>query len=182
MAEGPSPPLDESCRVMPNDVDDSIIEQGAIQQLLSETKVPPLLKQVDISKIRNLYDNCRDIQIVMTGVTGSGKSSLANALLGNSSKTLDTDKFTEGHELHPCTQKVAGRRSRRNHKIKLTVWDSPGLKDGTIKKQQDQYLKEIAGVMEGVGYDLSIHCIKADNRFVNGEQGRSQDLREGGAG
>ncbi len=157
MAEGPSP----------NDSDDSIIEQGAIQQLLSADRIPPELKNVDPSKIKHLYDNCRDIHIVMTGVTGSGKSSLANALLGNSSET--SDMFVEGSDLDPCTQEVTGKKSRRNHKIKLTVWDSPGLKDGTSKKHQKQYLKEVAGVMRVYGYDLSIHCIKADTRFVDGE-------------
>ncbi len=166
MAEGPSPLLD-GCRVMPDDLDDSIIEQGAIQKLLSADRIPPMLKEVDISKIKNLYDNCRDIQIVITGVTGSGKSAIANALLGNSSDT--PDMFGEGSGLLPCTQKVAGKRSRRNHKIKLTVWDSPGLKDGTSKKHQKQYLKEVETVMSVYGYDLSIHCIKADTRFVNGE-------------
>ena len=172
--QGPSPPLDgnnvdlsDSCRVMPNDLDDSIIEQGEIQQLLTADKVPPELKEIDPSNIKHLYDNCRDIHIVMTGVTGSGKSSLANALLGNSSET--SDMFVEGSDLDPCTQEVTGKKSRRNHKIKLTVWDSPGLKDGTSKKHQKQYLKEVAGVMSVYGYDLSIHCIKADTRFVDGE-------------
>ncbi len=153
-------------RVM-SDSDDSIIEQGAIQQLLSADKIPPELKKVDLPKIQELYDKCRDIQIVITGVIGSGKSAIANALLGNSSDT--PDMFKEGSNLLPCTEKVTGKRSRRNHNIKLTVWDSPGLKDGNSKKLQDQYLKEVDSVMRVYGYDLSIHCIKADTRFVDGE-------------
>ncbi len=105
----------------------------------------------------------------MTGITGSGKSALANALLGNTSDTPDMDMFVEGGGPDPCTQKVAGKKSRRKHKIKLTVWDSPGLKDGTSKKHQKEYLEEVARVMRVHGYDLSVHCIKADTRFVDGK-------------
>ena len=169
MAKGPSPPPSlDGCRVM-NDTDDSIMELGEIQQLLSADKVPPMLEKVGVQKIKKLYDNCRDIHIVMTGITGSGKSAIGNALLGNTSDTPDMDMFVEGGGPDPCTQKVAGKKSRRKHKIKLTVWDSPGLKDGTSKKHQKEYLEEVASVMRVHGYDLSIHCIKADNRFVNGE-------------
>ncbi len=177
MAEGLSPPLYDhenvdldldSCRVM-TDSDDSIMEKGAIHQLLSADKIPPMLKKVGLPKIKELYDNCRDIHIIMTGITGSGKSVLANALLGNTSDTPDMDMFKEGSSLHPCTQEVVGKKSRRNHKIKLTVWDSPGLKDGTSKKHQKAYLEEVASVMRVHDYDLSVHCIKADTRFVDGE-------------
>ncbi len=115
----------------------------------------PELEKIDEATIETIYEKCTDLNIIVAGVTGSGKSSLANAIVG-------AEMFKEGTNLHRCTEHVAPRRSKNVHFLR--VWDSPGLFDGT--NQDKKYLKEIRCVLKKFQPgDLMVFCIEAKARF-----------------
>ena len=96
-----------------------------------------------------------EIQILITGKTGTGKSALIKSLTGVSA--------VEGHTLNPETTEVKDFSSTTVGGVKLKVWDSPGLQDGTDNERQ--YLAMIRKRCCDV--DLIIYCIKMhDTRLL----------------
>ncbi len=115
----------------------------------------PELEKIDEATIETIYEKCTDLNILVAGVTGSGKSSLANAIVG-------AEIFTEGTNLHRCTEHVTPRRGKNVQFLR--VWDTPGLFDGT--NQDKKYLKEIHCVLKKFQPgDLMVFCIEAKPRF-----------------
>lgn len=99
------------------------------------------------------------VNILFTGRTGAGKSSLINGITGK-------DVATEGDSLDPETLEVA-KYSFEYNDVKITVWDSPGLQDGTGNEQK--YIED----MQNKGCassDLFLYCTKMDDtRFAKEE-------------
>ena len=143
--------------------EEDMIKSGEIDELSYLGQAPDELKELleKQGKIMAVYENIRDLNILITGITGSGKSTLVNAFLGH-------NIATEGHEIsRRGTLGVKGIKSVREQKIGIKVWDTPGLMDG--RKEQKRYLKEILVVWEKYQPgDLVIFCVKVDTRFVDG--------------
>ena len=95
------------------------------------------------------------VNIFVTGKTGTGKSSLVNGIVGK-------QVAEEGGTLDPQTDKVTSYKITIDG-ITVTVWDSPGLQDGT--KREDEYIADIKRNCTDV--DLFIYCIRmSETRFV----------------
>ena len=143
--------------------EEDMIKSGEIDELSYLGQAPDELKELleKQGKIMAVYENIRDLNILITGVTGSGKSTLVNAFLGH-------NIATEGHEIsRRGTSGVKGMKSVREQKIGIKVWDTPGLMDG--RREQKRYLREILVVWEKYQPgDLVIFCVKVDTRFVDG--------------
>ena len=69
----------------------------------------------------------KNLEILVTGRTGTGKSTLVNALVGK--KVAE-----EGHGLRPKTTHVKKYMLATKDGLEILVWDSPGLQDGTVNE------------------------------------------------
>lgn len=106
------------------------------------------------------WRDSNSISILITGKTGTGKSLLVNAILGQ-------DVAVVGHTLDPETSKVSSFSGVING-INVTVWDSPGLQDGLSK--EDDYLNDIEARCKQK-IDLFIYCVSMDDsRFIDGNR------------
>ena len=102
----------------------------------------------------------KSISILITGKTGTGKSSLVNAILGK-------DVAEVGKTLDPQTSKVSSFITLVDD-IKVIVWDSPGLQDGL--NNEAAYLHDIETNCKDK-IDLFLYCISMENtRFLEGSR------------
>ncbi len=100
------------------------------------------------------------INIFISGKTGTGKSTLVNAILGEK-------VAPEGIGLDPETSAVTSYQ-RCVEGIDVTVWDSPGLQDGTNK--EEEYLNDIEENCKGK-VDLFLYCVSMKNtRLMSGNR------------
>ena len=101
----------------------------------------------------------KSVRILFTGRTGVGKSTLINSLVG---KVV----AKEGADLNPQTMEVQSYTTNLNG-VDITVWDSPGLQDGT--DNEESYIKQMSAKC-GKGCDLVVYCIKmTETRFTPDE-------------
>ena len=91
------------------------------------------------------------VRVLVTGKTGTGKSSLINGIIGN-------DVAKEGHQLGRGTTAVASHNCKYQD-VDVTVWDSPGLQDGLDKEAE--YLKDMREKCANV--DLVLYCTRMDD-------------------
>lgn len=101
--------------------------------------------------------NRNSIRILVTGKTGTGKSALINGLIGD-------DVAQEGDTLDPTTSEVQEIK-QMVHGISLSIFDSPGLQDGTSR--EDEYLQDMQRKCEKV--DLVLYTIKMTDQRINVE-------------
>jgi GTPase SAR1 family protein len=99
------------------------------------------------------------ITILVTGKTGTGKSSLVNAILGKEVAVV-------GQSLDPETSEVAAFEDITEG-IKVCVYDSPGLQDGRGLQREKLYLDDIERRCKGK-VDLFVYCISmTTNRLLD---------------
>ncbi len=127
--------------------------------------LPDEVKQkVDIAKVKKTLERATSLSILVTGRTGTGKSTIINGLLGM--KMGDEDCAEEGDSLDPVTKGLQSFHKKKG-RIDVTVWDSRGLLDG--KMDQDKNLKEMVAQCSEV--DLKLLCIDmSQTRFVRGQE------------
>ena len=126
---------------------------------IDKLELPPELEPINNKELKQIYDNAKSVSVLVTGTTGSGKSTLINGILGLDVK--GKRKAKEGHNLKPCTTKVEAYRVKKG-KIVATVWDSPG---GT--ENEEEYLQQMKEQCSE--RNLTIYCIKiTDTRLVRG--------------
>ena len=107
---------------------------------------------------RSLKSGSESINILVTGKTGVGKSSLINAIVGEI-------LAKEGKSLGGVTREITCHEGKVNH-IKFEVWDSPGLQDiteddGEITKKITQTLRQHCSHLH-----LFLYCIRMDRDRV----------------
>lgn len=99
-------------------------------------------------------NNKKHIEMLITGRTGVGKSTLVNGLVGR-------EVAKEGRSLKAETMSVTGYEIKTTDGFEIIVWDSPGLQDGSA--DEAKYLAEMKKKCSNV--DMVIYCIKvADPR------------------
>ncbi len=117
-----------------------------------------LAPDVNMKKIKKEFNMAQSIKLLIIGKTGTGKSTLVNGIIG-------ARIAEEGYGLLPMTSEVTAFERVVNG-VEVTVWDSPGLQDGT--SNQDDYLRQMKE--KCIERDLTLFCINvSDRRFVQGE-------------
>ena len=116
---------------------------------------------LDDDKNRDMKKWCKAkrIEILITGKTGVGKSTLVNGLVGRK-------VAKEGRNLRPETMGVTDYQLTTAQGLEIIVWDSPGLQDGT--GNEAAYLAEMKEKCSEV--DIVICCISLDPRAKLGEE------------
>ena len=110
---------------------------------------------IDGNKRQNKSDN--EVKIFITEKTGVGKSTLVNGLMGK-------QMVKEGDTLDPETSVVKGYKTK-HRSVYVTVWDLPGLQDGT--NNESEYLGDMKKQCSDM--DLSIYCVSLkETRFFKG--------------
>ncbi|XP_031571344.1 translocase of chloroplast 34, chloroplastic-like [Actinia tenebrosa] len=114
------------------------------------------------------FDDCpQTLNLLITGKTGVGKSRLVNALVGKK-------VAKEGRALDPCTSEVTSYKVVIKG-VAVTVWDSPGLQDGT--SNEDQYIEDMKKKIKDVA--LIIYCVRMDDtRFYDEDKKAIRILTE----
>ena len=109
------------------------------------------------------------LQILVCGKTGIGKSALINSVIGRKickSGGPGSGERADGEALEPVTKSVNAVESNSNGII-ITVWDSPGLQDGT--SMEKVYLQDMYDKCKNV--DLVYYCIDMTTvRWLDGDE------------
>ncbi|CAI8005970.1 Translocase of chloroplast 34 homolog, chloroplastic [Geodia barretti] len=108
------------------------------------------LKMDEKGEVRDWIENRKRMEILLTGRTGTGKSTLVNALVGV--RAAET-----GSNLLVTTKHVTGHKVMSTEGMEIVVWDSPGLQDGS--GEEDDYLAKMKENCSNV--DIIIYCIDA---------------------
>ena len=154
---------DEDC-VRIEEASDCFRVEEAVNDIELSRLSKEVEKQLNISKVKDILRLGKSLDILICGKTGCGKSTLVNGLIGVRLAEEGSDKIT------PCTSEAVKYTTSKG-KIDITIWDTPGLIDGT--GNQEQYLRDIEEKCPSV--HIKLYCINSSQtRFVKGE--KNQDL------
>lgn len=118
---------------------------------------PEMMKEL---WFQEMWDSSSSLDILMTGKTGSGKSTLVNGLVGE--KVIETKENKLSHD----TTDVTGY-NREVHGVQIRIWDSPGLQDRT--QNEAAYIAQMKEKCHSV--DVVMYCIKMDEtRLYNDDK------------
>ena len=134
---------------------DSVAELSqAFEQIhLDKDKLPPELRECfDLQKLKDALLKATSLSVLLSGRAGAGKSTLVNGILGKR-VAKEGDKVIRGGETSKLTE-----YSRNVDGVNVTVWDSPGLGDGSDNQVQSCYIREMREKCSKV--DLTLYCIK----------------------
>ena len=109
----------------------------------------------DMSKAKNIVSEEENKPLVAAvfGQTGTGKSSLTNALFGTKFKVDDT---------RPCTKEPQKHIEKAADGKKVTFWDLPGL--GESDSADDKYICQYADIAKKC--DVILWVFQADTRSI----------------
>ena len=158
MVSDVNPPMETVAFDLGDKMDiESILDKLDISQL------PQELQSIDKQDLKQKFSNAKkSISILLTGKTGSGKSTLINGILGLNVEGKKCAR--EGDDLKACTTKVEAYQEKIGG-IDVMIWDSPGLQDGT--ENEGEYIKQMKEKCSN--RDLTIYCIRiSDTRLVSG--------------
>ena len=147
-------------------IESDAISLGEIMENVDLSKLPVELKtKIDIPKVERMLRSAQSLSMLVTGTTGSGKSTLINCILGLNME--DEHHADVQHSIQvPGTVMIKAYRKKKG-RIMATVWDTPGLQDGTTKENQDLYLHRMKKNCSNV--DLTLFCIKVlETKFPRG--------------
>ncbi len=105
-------------------------------------------------KLRKWQEESKSVNILVTGKTGTGKSALVNSIVG-----FQITK--EGDTLKPQTKQIE-HTFKEVGDVKLQVWDSPGLQDGT--KKQEDLVREISAKCSE--FDLIVYTMRMSQKKI----------------
>lgn len=150
---------------------DGRIEQRSGNQSPRSSLYDALSDTDDAEEFKEWVSLRRSLRIVVTGKTGAGKSTLLNGFVGK-----NTSPFKEGDGLDPGTLEVK-QHTFTKHNVEVTVWDCPGLQDGT--DNDELYLQNMKDKTNG-DIDIMLYCISVnDTRFDRVRHGTAmQNLTE----
>ena len=124
-----------------------------------------LKEKLDMAKVEKILKEAASLRLLMTGRTGTGKSTLINGLLGM--KMEDDDSAYESDGIEGPGQLRSQSHHKKRGRINVTVFDSRGLLDGTDEREQAKSLREMVDKCSDV--DLKFLCIDMSQRkFVLG--------------
>ena len=99
-------------------------------------------------------DSIIGVNVLITGGTGVGKSSLVNALVG-----VNVAKEADEHGLQPWLQRMTTKYSASSNGVRIDIWESSGLQDGT--DQDEASIKDMKAKCSS--YDLVLYCSSLNN-------------------
>ena len=153
--------------------------ETAVQACRLEDLIPPHWTKRQRSELQAALPRAKtEVKVVVTGVTGSGKSALINALCGTvpkenveydeEGKVIESElPAKEGEQLSHETQQVASyvaqKASLSDRLYTITVWDSPGLEDGTGGglTYLEQLRKDCGGDIDILLYCVNVSIMKS---------------------
>ncbi len=113
------------------------------------------LEQVSEDEVKNVKEwvmVSNEIRIMAYGATGTGKSSLLNAIIGQ-------ELFEEGDGFDPKTKLVEEKKCNKAG-VDVVTCDTPGLQD--YSDNEENYLVDIQ--KKCINMDLFLYCIKITER------------------
>lgn len=117
----------------------------ALESVIDMSKWDPDMKQ--------WFESCNSLRVLVVGRTGHGKSSFINAL-------FPTDVAEVAQARDPTTMSVK-KYERVISGVKLILFDSPGLQDGI--HEDEEYIKNMKETCKVI--NLLLYCVRMDDQL-----------------